>query len=54
MFSKRLYNIDRAIDVNANAQKTPVLLKADEMQRLTVLNAYKEWDDKMTEIANNV
>lgn len=44
MYAKRLYNLDRIIDVNANAQKTPVLLKADEMQRLTVLNAYKEWD----------
>lgn len=44
MYAKRLYNLDRIVDVNANAQKTPVLLKADEMQRLTVLNAYKEWD----------
>ena len=44
MYAKRLYNLDRIIDVNANAQKTPVLLKADEPQRLTVLNAYKEWD----------
>lgn len=44
MYAKRLYNLDRIIDVNANAQKTPVLLKADEMQRLTVLNTYKEWD----------
>lgn len=44
MYAKRLYNLDRIIDVNANAQKTPVLLKADEMQKLTVLNAYKEWD----------
>ena len=44
MYAKRLYNLDRIIDVNANAQKTPVLLKADELQRLTVINAYKEWD----------
>ena len=29
MFSKRLYNLDRAIDVNANAQKTPVLIQCD-------------------------
>lgn len=44
MYAKKLYNLDRIIDVNANAQKTPVLLRADETQRLTVLNAYKDWD----------
>ena len=44
MFAKRLYNLDRIIDVNANAQKTPVLIKCDETQRLTMLNAYKEYD----------
>ena len=40
MFSKRLYNLDRAIDVNANAQKTPVLIQCDETQRLTMKNLY--------------
>lgn len=44
MFSKRLYNLDRAIDVNANAQKTPVLIKCDETQRLTMKNLYKHYD----------
>ena len=44
MFAKRLYNLDRAIDVNANAQKTPVLIKCDETQRLTMLNLYKQFD----------
>ena len=44
MFAKRLYNLDRIIDVNANAQKTPVLIKCAETQRLTMLNAYKEYD----------
>ena len=44
MFAKRLYNIDRIIDVNANAQKTPVLLQGSEKQRLTLLNLYKEYD----------
>lgn len=44
MYAKKLYNLDRIIDVNANAQKTPVLLRADETQRMTVLNAYKDWD----------
>lgn len=44
MFAKRLYNLDRIIDVNANAQKTPVLIQCEEKQRLTLLNAYKEID----------
>lgn len=44
MFAKRLYNLDRIIDVNANAQKTPVLLSCDETQRLTLLNLYKQYD----------
>lgn len=44
MFAKRLYNIDRAIDINANAQKTPILLMCDENERMTYLNLYKEYD----------
>lgn len=44
MFAKRLYNLDRIIDVNANAQKTPILIRASEKQRLTMKNLYKEYD----------
>lgn len=44
MFAKRLYNLDRIIDVNANAQKTPVLIQGTEKQRLTLVNLYKEFD----------
>lgn len=44
MFSKRLYNLDRAIDVNANAQKTPVLIQCEENQRLTMKNLYEQYD----------
>lgn len=44
MFAKRLYNLDRIIDVNANAQKTPILIKGNETQRLTLTNLYKEYD----------
>ena len=43
-FAERLYNIDRAIDVNINAQKTPILIKCDEQQRLTMLNTYQQYD----------
>lgn len=44
VFSKRLYNLDRAIDVNANAQKTPVFIQCEETQRLTMKNLYMKYD----------
>lgn len=43
-FALRLYNLDRIIDVNANAQKTPILIKCAENERLSLLNMYKEYD----------
>lgn len=47
MFALRLANLDRAIDVNANAQKTPVLIKCDETQRLTMQNLYMQYEGNM-------
>ena len=44
MFAKRLYNLDRIVDVNTNAQKTPVLVMCDESQRLTMKNLYKQYE----------
>jgi len=44
MYARRLWDLDRSIDVNARAQKTPVLIQGTEQQRLTLLNAYKELD----------
>lgn len=44
MFARRLYVLDRIIDINANAQKTPVLIQANEKQRLTMLNLYMQYD----------
>ena len=44
LYAKKLYNLDRIIDVNANAQKTPVLITVDENQRLTAENVYQKWD----------
>ena len=44
MYALRLWDLDRTIDVNARAQKTPVLLQANEQQRLTLLNLYKDYD----------
>lgn len=44
IFAKRLYNIDRTIDVNVNAQKTPVLIKCADNQRLTMQNMYLKYE----------
>lgn len=44
IYAKRLYKLDRIVDVNANAQKTPILVRATEKQRLALLNVYKEYD----------
>lgn len=47
MFSRRLYNMDRTIDVNVNAQKTPVLIRCSEQQRLVLKSLYQEYDGNM-------
>lgn len=43
-FARRLYNIDRAIDVNTNAQKTPILIRCNEEERLSLENLYMKYD----------
>lgn len=44
IFAKRLYELDRTIEVNCKAQKTPVLIKCDENERLTMKNMYMKYD----------
>ena len=44
MYAHRLWNLDRIIDVNTNAQKTPILVRCKESQKLTLKNVYKEFD----------
>lgn len=44
LFARRLANLDRIIDVNCNTQKTPVLIECDENERLTMQNAYQQFD----------
>lgn len=43
-YALRLWDLDNTIDTNARAQKTPILIQCDEKQRLTLKNAYKEYD----------
>lgn len=53
MFAKRLYDLDSIIDVNANAQKTPVLITCDETQRLTLQNIYMQYTGNQPVIYGN-
>lgn len=43
-FALRLSELDRIIDVNTNAQKTPVIIQASEKQRLTMINLYQKYE----------
>lgn len=44
LYARRISNLDRIIDVNSNAQKTPVLIQGSDTQKLTLENIYKEYD----------
>ena len=44
LFAQRLYEAERAIETNVKAQKTPVLIRCDEKQRLTLKNVYQKYD----------
>ena len=43
-YAMRLYELDRTIDVNCNAQKTPVLIVCDENERLSFENLYTQYE----------
>ncbi len=43
-YATKLYQIDRAIDVNVKGQRFPIAILCDETQRLTMKNVYKQYD----------
>ena len=43
-FARRLADLENSIDVNCKAQKTPVLLRCNENQRLTLENMYAQYE----------
>lgn len=45
MYSLKLTNIDRAIDVNIEATKTPILVRCSDRQRLSLKNAINQRRD---------
>lgn len=44
LYAKRLWDLDRSVDVNAKAQKTPILIQCSEKQRLAMKNLYMQYD----------
>jgi hypothetical protein len=43
-YAKRLYFVERALDLNIRQQKFPFLILGEESQRLTLMNAYEKWE----------
>ena len=43
-YANKLYQIDRAIDVNVKGQRFPIAILCDENQRLTLKNVYMQYD----------
>lgn len=44
LYAIRLYEIQRAIDVNVKGQKTPKMILSSEQQRLTMRNLFMQYD----------
>ena len=44
LFAKRLCDVQRVIDINVKAQKTPIMLLGTDKQKLTLENLYAEYD----------
>lgn len=43
-FASRLANAQETIDINLNAQKTPVIIVTNDKTRLTLINAYSQFE----------
>lgn len=50
LYAKRLWDLDRGVDVNAKAQKTPILIQCNEKQRLSMKNLYMQYDGNIPAI----
>lgn len=44
LYARRLWDLDRTIDINARAQKTPIAILCDENERLTMQQVYQKFD----------
>lgn len=52
-YAKRLFDLDRTIDVNTNAQKTPILILCDKKSELTLKNIYNQYAGNAPKIFAN-
>jgi hypothetical protein len=43
-YARRLYWVERALDLNIRQQKFPYLILGEESQRLTLMNALEKWE----------
>lgn len=43
-YARKLWEIDRTIDINIKAQKTPIMVLANEDERLALKNVYMQYD----------
>src|SRR5665647_573618 len=43
-YAKRIYNIEKTIDINVQQQKTPMIIKTSKKQQLTVRNFFQQYD----------
>ncbi len=43
LYAYRLTQLTRTQDININAQKTPVLIRCSDKQKLTLKNVYNQW-----------
>lgn len=50
LYAKRLWDLDRSVDVNAKAQKTPILIQCNEKQKLSMKNLYMQYDGNIPAI----
>lgn len=52
-YAQKLWDIDRAIIVNAKAQKTPIAILCNEKQRLSLKQVYEQYDGNQPFIFGN-
>ena len=53
LFARRLYEVERTMDVNLQAQKTPILIEGDKNTLLTLKNVYMNYSGNTPVIYGN-